>query len=144
VSFGKWLLLVVAVIGPGVHFRHAHQRAVIERELLAAADSIGFVPVLSPAGATPNVALILAALNCPSAQAKRADSMALLLTQMGIPNQRTNSYSIANLTREQMPMVTRTNAVMSGEIPIVIINGMAKANPTVDEVIAEYRRADGR
>jgi ligand-binding sensor domain-containing protein len=27
-----------------------------------------------------------------------------------------------------------------GEIPIVIINGMAKANPTVDEVAAELRR----
>jgi hypothetical protein len=28
---------------------------------------------------------------------------------------------------------------MGGEIPIVIINGMAKANPTVDEVASEFR-----
>jgi hypothetical protein len=41
-----------------------------------------------------------------------------------------------------MPMLVRTNAVLSGEIPIVIINGMAKANPTVDEVVAEYRHGN--
>ena len=29
---------------------------------------------------------------------------------------------------------------MDGEIPIVIVNGMAKANPTVDEVASEFRR----
>jgi hypothetical protein len=31
--------------------------------------------------------------------------------------------------------------VLNGEIPVVIINGMAKANPTVDEVASEYRRS---
>jgi hypothetical protein len=29
---------------------------------------------------------------------------------------------------------------MTGEIPIVLVNGVAKANPTVDEVASEYRR----
>jgi hypothetical protein len=32
------------------------------------------------------------------------------------------------------------NAVLSGEVPIVIINGMAKADPIVDEVALEVRR----
>jgi hypothetical protein len=31
--------------------------------------------------------------------------------------------------------------VLSGEIPVVIVNGRAKANPTVDEVTSEYRRS---
>ena len=39
-----------------------------------------------------------------------------------------------------MPLLTRTNAVLGGEVPIVIINGMAKANPTVEEVALEFRR----
>jgi hypothetical protein len=112
---------------------------VIDRELSAFADSNGFVPVATSAGAAPDVAVILAALNCPSVQAKRADSMASQLSQMGIPNQRANNYSVTGVPRDQMPLLMRTNVVLTGEIPIVIINGMAKANPTVDEVVAEYR-----
>jgi hypothetical protein len=139
VNFGKWLL-IAAMIGGGVHVWHIRARSVMDRELLALADSNGFVSVATPNGATPNTVLILAALNCPSAQAKRADAMATQLSQMGIPTQRANNYSVANVTREQMPMLMRTNAVLSGEIPVVIINGMAKANPTVDEVAAEYGR----
>jgi len=37
-------------------------------------------------------------------------------------------------------LLQRTSVVMGGEIPVVIINGMAKANPTVDEVTSEFRR----
>jgi hypothetical protein len=29
---------------------------------------------------------------------------------------------------------------MGGAIPIVLIKGVAKANPTIDEVVSEYRR----
>jgi hypothetical protein len=58
---------------------------------------------------------------------------------MGIPNRRTNYYSIARITREQVPLLKQTNAVLTGEIPIVIVNDRAEANPTVDEVVAEYR-----
>jgi hypothetical protein len=139
VNLGKWFLLA-AVIAGGVHLWHVHQRSVIDRELLASADSDGFVSVVMPDGAPPDTVLIFAALNCPSAQAKRANAMATQLSQMGIPTIRTSNYSVANVTRDQMPMLTRTNAVMGGEIPIVLINGVAKANPTVDEVASEYRR----
>jgi hypothetical protein len=31
---------------------------------------------------------------------------------------------------------------VAGGDPVVIVNGMAKANPTVDEVISEYRRGN--
>jgi len=140
VNFGKWVLIAIVVGGGGVHLWHIHERSVVDRQLLAAADTNGFVSVVTPADIKPDTVLILAALNCPSAQAKRADAMAAQLTQMGIPIRRSNSYSVATVTREQMPMLMRTNAVMTGEIPIVLVNGMAKANPTVDEVAAEYRR----
>ena len=138
-NLGKWLLVAVVIAG-GVRLWHMHQRSVIDRELLTAADSNGFVPVIMPDGAPRDTVLIFAALNCPSAQAKRANDMATQLKQMGIPAQRTSNYSVANLTREQMPLLTRTNAVMGGAIPIVLVNGVAKANPTVDEVASEYRR----
>jgi hypothetical protein len=45
-----------------------------------------------------------------------------------------------NLKQDQMSLALRTNAVMGGEIPIVLINGLAKANPSADEVAVEYRR----
>lgn len=138
-NVGKWLLLAAA-IGVGVHLWHAHGRAVIERDLAASADNNGFVPVATPADATPGTVLILAALNCPLAPAQRAAAMAQQLTQLGIPNRRTNNYSATITRRDQMPLLARTNAVLTGEIPIVIVDGMARANPTVDEVAAEYRR----
>lgn len=137
--FGKWVAMA-AILGVGVHLWHMHERSVLDRDLQASGDSNGFVPVVTSEGAPPDTALILAALNCTSEQAKRADAMATKLSEMGIPNRRANNYSVANVTREQMPLVKRTSAVLGGQIPIVIINGMAKANPTVDEVAAEYRR----
>ena len=87
-----------------------------------------------------DTAVILAPLNCPSARAKQADAMAEQLGQMGIPVRRSNSYSATITDPAQMPLLTRTNAVLGGEVPIVIINGMAKANPTVDEVALEFGR----
>jgi len=66
--------------------------------------------------------------------------MAEQLEKMGIPVTRSNSYSAAIHDRSLLPLLKRTNDVLGGEIPIVIINGMAKANPTVDEVAAEFRR----
>ena len=133
-------LLVAAVAGGGAHLWQAHEHSVVRRQLSAAADSNGFVPILTSGDEMADTAVILAALNCPSAQAKRADAMARQLTQMGIPNRRANNYSLSRVTRDQMPLMSQTNAVLTGEIPIVIINGMAKANPTADEVAAEYRR----
>jgi hypothetical protein len=32
----------------------------------------------------------------------------------------------------------RLNSVMNGELPIVFVNGRGKANPTLEEVIAEF------
>jgi hypothetical protein len=132
------LALAAVVLGTGVHVWHQHQRAVISRELAAVADSNGFVPIATAAGSAPNVAVVLAALNCPSAQAQRADALAAQLTRLGLANQRANSYYASITSREQMPLLSRTNTVLGGEIPIVIINGRAKANPTVEEVQAEY------
>ena len=55
---------------------HGHERAVANRELVALADSNGFVPVQMPDGAPRDTVLILAPVNCPSDGAKRADALA--------------------------------------------------------------------
>jgi len=133
----KWALIAV-LLGGGVHVWHHHQRAVVERELASVADSNGFVPIATAPGSARNVVIVLAALNCPSAQAQRADALAAQLTRLGVANQRANNYYASITSRDQMPLVNRTNVVLGGEIPIVIINGRAKANPTIEEVQAEY------
>lgn len=40
----------------------------------------------------------------------------------------------------QLKKLRTLNDVMKGGPPVVFINGMAKANPTLDEVITEYNR----
>lgn len=138
-SFAKWVI-ALAVAAGGAQAWQVHQHSVATAKLRAAADSNGFVPVLVASGTPKNTAVILAALNCPSAQAKRADAMASRLSELGIPNFRSSSYGVGGVTRDQAALIEQTSAVLGGEIPVVIVNGMAKANPTIDEVVAEYRR----
>jgi len=140
VSFSQWLLIAALSMGAAYGLWTSHERTVAERGLLPFQDTNGFVPVQTPPGTPPDQVIILAALNCPSAAAQRADTMAERLTQMGIPNTRANHYSASITDRDQLPLLQRTSVVMDGEIPIVIVNGMAKANPTVDEVASEFRR----
>ena len=104
------------------------------------ADSYGFVPILAGGNSPPNTAVVLAALNCPSAQAKRADAMASRLSELGIPNARANNYRVGGVTRDQSAMIEQTSAVLDGEIPVVIVNGRAKVNPSAEDVVAEMRR----
>ena len=138
-SIGKWVL-AAAAFGGGAHVWQVHQHTVQMSKLQAVADSYGFVPVLVANGAPQNTAVILAALNCPSAQAKRADAMASRLSELGIPNTRANNYMVGNVTRDQSALIEQTSAVLGGEIPVVIVNGRAKANPSVEDVVSELRR----
>lgn len=138
-SFGGWILTALLSMGAVYAMWSSHERTVAERGLLAFQDTNGFVPVTTPPGTPSDKVIILAALNCPSAAAQRADTMARRLTEMGIPNTRANHYSASITDRDQLPLLQRTSVVMGGEIPVVIVNGMAKANPTVDEVASEFR-----
>ena len=102
----------------------------------------GFIDVVMPDGATANTVLIFAPINCPSDAAQRADDLADKLTRLGIPNMRSSSFSstVNNPTKEQQEGIERAVSVINGEIPAVFINGVAKANPTVDEVVSEFER----
>jgi hypothetical protein len=101
----------------------------------------GFVSATMPDGAPRNAVIILAPQNCPSDAAQRAAHLARSLTDAGIPNVLSSSYSvdIENPTEEQRLGMERAVAIMNGEIPAVFVKGKAKANPTVAQVLAEYR-----
>jgi hypothetical protein len=135
------MVIGAIVVAGGVHVWHGHQRSVAARQLEALADSNGFIPVQMPDGVPRDTVLILAPMNCPSDAAKRADTLASRLSSMGIPNVRRNNYSIARVTPDQMPGIQHAAALRDqGEIPLVMINGKGKGNPTADEVATEYRQ----
>jgi hypothetical protein len=106
------------------------------------ASANGFIDAAMPDGAKPGTVLVFAPVNCPSEAAQRADALAEQLTRLGIPTVRSSSYSasVTSPSAEQRERVERAVSVIQGEIPAVFINGMAKANPSVDEVVAEYER----
>lgn len=134
------LLILLAALGFGFHLWQQHQRT--STLTSAPASPGGFVPTAMPEGAAPNTVLILAPLNCPSDAAQRADALAADLSRMGVPNVRGNSFSlhVSNPSDDERAATDRAVAVLNGTIPAVFINGMAKANPSAQEVAEEYRR----
>jgi hypothetical protein len=139
-SFVKFVMISGLTVGAVQLWKH-HEHARYESAMLASADTSGFVEVLMPNGAQPDTVLILAARNCPSAAARRADDLARQLTAMGVPNVRSDqvSFTFDRRNQDQIDRLNRGAVVGKGEIPAVFINGMGKANPTTDEVVAEYR-----
>lgn len=133
------VIIVVAVLGFGYHWwGQRSERLAIQR----ATDESGFLPVPMPDGAERDKVLIFTPLNCPKEGAQRAAALADKLTAAGIDNIKTSHYgaqAFAN-TEENHAAYKRLDVVMRGEIPIALINGMGKANPTADEVIAVFRR----
>lgn len=133
----------MVLIAGGVQFWKKHRDA---RELAAVTSPSGFVPVPMPDGADRNTILVFAPLNCPSEAAERARALSASLTDRGIHNVITNQYTIASFepSPETEAAMKRLNVVMNGEIPIVLVNGMGKANPSVAEVVAEVKQTNQR
>ncbi|NLC61245.1 MAG: hypothetical protein GX761_08175 [Gammaproteobacteria bacterium] len=103
----------------------------------------GFVPVEMPRGAPRNAVLVLTPPNCPSEQARRAESLIAALSSQGIAVRRASGidYSFSEApTAEQRQGVDRAIQVFNQGAPAVFINGMAMSNPSVEQAVAEYRR----
>lgn len=130
----KYLLILAVIVGAYQHFGSRLKAD------YASPSPNGFVSVQMPDDGKEDVVLILAPLSSPSNDAKRADALAARLNERGIPNRRGSSYLIYSLKPGQVSAVERAKEIMRSEAPAVFINGMAKANPSVDEVVAEYER----
>jgi len=130
-------LIVIAVLGFTVHWwkNHEAQSAIVVEK-----SPNGFQSIIMPNGTRPDFVVILAPIHCTSDAAQRADALSERLTELGIPNVRSSSYSsnIKNPTEEQKAAMKRSIAVLNGEIPAVFLHGMGKANPTAQEVVDEY------
>lgn len=137
--------LCLGVAGASYHTWQAHQTARFQQAQLAAqggASPFGFLPVQMPEGASRNVVLILAPLNCPSKGAQRADALAKALDSMGIPNRRSNAFSanIPHPDATQLANLRQSASILGGDIPAVFVNGMGKSNPTAEEIAGEFQR----
>jgi hypothetical protein len=134
------VLFIAAVLGVGYKLWSGHQQEALLQAGTASSPS-GFVPVAMPGGARSGVVMVFAPVNCPSDAARRADELAAGLARMGIAVQRSSHFSTetTNPSAEQQAQLQRTVAVLNGGIPAVFFNGMGKANPTLDEVVAQVR-----
>jgi hypothetical protein len=121
----------------GFGYQQWHQRA-LRLELEEATSATGFVAMPMPSNLPADRVIVLAAENCPKEDARRADELAAALARRDIPHLRAHHVEFApqGLTSADL---RRINAVLHGELPAVLVKGRGKANPTLDEVLAEYR-----
>jgi len=133
------LLIVMAIVATGVYWWNDRHE---QRALHALTSPSGFLPVPMPEGTARNTVLVFAPVNCPREGAQRANALVQKLTSLGISSVKTDHYGaqVFEPNPEIEAGFKRLNIVMNGELPIVLLNGMGKANPSFDEVVSEFRR----
>lgn len=134
------LLIILSVAGGGYHYWKTHNK---EASSVAVDASItsenGFVSLPPMEGERTNAVLVVAAENCPHEDAQRADNLAQALSEKGIPVVRSHNISFNHISSNKE--VERITSIMNGSLPIVFVDGRAKSNPTLEEVVAEYEGA---
>ena len=84
----------------------------------------------------PNVT-VMTPPNCPSEEAQRAQALVGSLHAAGIPCVMKQDIGYTFNNPEDFERVKKHTANIPN--PLVLVRGWAKGNPTVDQVIAEYR-----
>lgn len=102
------------------------------------AECHAFAAIPLPDGVSSQGVVIFAPENCPSEAAQRARQLAGHLSAQRIPYRETGSANFSSLSSQDE--ANRVMSVMNGPVPVVYVNGRAKANPTPEEVVDEYRR----
>lgn len=135
-------LLIIGMLGTGYHYWTKPPRVTPAPSAAVqsgtSGQATGFVSLPSPNGAPSNTVVVVAAENCPHEDAQRADRLTAELKGRGIPVQRSHEVSFT-IDSPDSAVPERINAVMNGQLPIVFINGRAKPNPSLDDVIAEFK-----
>ncbi len=130
------VLVAVGAVAVGVHYVHRHS-ATSHSTIIAGSDENGFVTLPPAQGHDPSTVYVVAAVNCPHEAAQRANRLADDLSSKGIPVVRTSSVRFLGSIDESA--AKRMNAVMTGPLPIVFLNGKAKPGATLEDVEAEYK-----
>jgi hypothetical protein len=97
----------------------------------------GFRSIPLPDGVSARGIVVFAPKHCTSDAARRTEDLIRHLSRHGVAYARTDSANFNNLASQAD--ASRVMSVMNGPVPIVYVNGKAKANPTPQEVVAELR-----
>ena len=102
----------------------------------------GFIPVPMDRRAPRDAVLIISAMNCPSGGTQRARALTEALQARAIPYEWRNGYRIppGRIDDELAAGLKRLERVMKGKTPAVFINHKGIANPTLEQVVAEFER----
>ncbi|MFC5301965.1 hypothetical protein [Azospira restricta] len=130
------LLVLAGIVGGGWHYWNKQQTTAAEA---AAISPAGFVAAVAPDGARAGEVLVIAPENCPSDAARRADDLAADLVRHRVAVRRSHSLNFS-IENGDDAVARRLQQVLHGELPIVFVGNRGKANPTLAEVLAEYRR----
>ncbi len=137
VLIGLAIAAQAAIIGAVVYAKST-SRTVTARQT---ANQTGFVKAAMPDGAIANEVLIVGP-ECDRPEGIRARTLAISLAKLNIPYRRTESISMnSDSTDDIFTAMDQMDNLMQGDSPVVFINAKGKANPTIDEVVAEYRLA---
>lgn len=99
----------------------------------------GFVLLPGIQGQEEGTVYVISPPGCPKESAVRARELARDLQEQGIPVIETGDVNFSFSEQPPDEVVERMDGVMRGEIPIVLLNGHGKANPSLEEVVAEFR-----
>ena len=112
---------------------HARAAAAVELPLSEA----GFVTL--PPNDLPNgKAVIVSQPGCPKAEAKRVKELDFQLMNAGIPREIREDVNFTFSTQAEADLLNQFMG--SATRPLVFVRGKVRGNPTVMEVVAEYRR----
>lgn len=134
------LLIVVGLAGGAYHYWKEHRAGAVQAASGPAVSAHGFVALPPADGQNPRSVYVIAAENCPHEDAQRADRLAEDLGRRGIPVVRSHNISFS-LNGADSSVAQRITSVMNGPLPIVFVQGRARSNPSLDEVLAEYQGA---
>jgi hypothetical protein len=137
-------LVLIAAISYGAYSYWSEQRALKSQSGQGTANAspdapsstAGFINMPTPQGHSAQSVIVFAPPNCPEEAGVRADEMMRRLAQEGIPAVRASS---ANFSGENIN-VAQINSVMAGDLPAVFVHGTGKANPSIEDTIAQYRK----
>jgi hypothetical protein len=121
------------------HWKHQHEAmALAQLESGPASSANGFVALPPANGQGSGTVFVVAAQNCPHEDARRADLLAEELSQKGIPVKRVHDVNFSITRMPGQEVLDRLNLIMNSPLPIVFVNGRAKSNPSLDDVVAEF------
>lgn len=96
-----------------------------------------FVAVPLPDEIEPDKVVVTGLLDCPNSGPETRNVMSQL-TAAQIPYKHITSFRFTNT--DDWLGLQRLNEIIKRGAPVVFVHGKAKANPTPEEVIAEYRQ----